>query len=128
MFTVSDFTHLRFLEGRWIGQGPDGADFYEKYSFPSETEMRADRYADASFSTPTDGSVVALQSGQVTSVWKEFKWSASELAPGKACFVPINAPSSFCWERVSDREARVTQKWTDEKGAPQEYSIPLRRL
>jgi hypothetical protein len=64
----------------------------------------------------------------VTSVWKEFKWSASELAPGKACFVPINAPSSFCWERVSDREARVTQKWTDEKGAPQEYSIPLRRL
>jgi hypothetical protein len=67
MLTVSDFAHLRFLEGRWIGKAPDGSDFYEEYSFPNEREMRSSRYPNASFNASNDGSVVAWQDGQVTS-------------------------------------------------------------
>jgi hypothetical protein len=128
MFTAEDFAHLRFLEGRWEGTGPDGKPFHEQYSFPADTEMRSSRYADANFTEVLDGSVVALVDGRVTSTWNAFTWQAAELAPGKACFEPVNAPSSFCWERISDTAATVTQHWTDEQGKPQQYVLPLRRL
>lgn len=128
VFTSEDFAQLRFLEGRWEGTGPDGKPFYEQYAFTSEGEMRSTRFTDATFSEAEDGSVVALDGDRVVSTWGEFTWQASELAAGRACFAPVNAPSSFCWERLSDSSARVTQRWTDEHGKPQHYVVPLRRL
>jgi hypothetical protein len=128
MFTSAQFAHLRFLEGRWVGKGPDGSDFYEEYTFQSDSKLTSTRYTNATFLTSNDGSVVALHNGEVMSVWKEFTWKASEIGTGKACFSPVNAPSSFCWECVSDTEVHVTQRWTDERGLPQQYAIVLRRL
>lgn len=128
MFSAADFAHLRFLEGRWEGIGPDGSPFHEQYLFPSDTEMRSLRYADASFSEAVDGSAVRLEDGTVTSTWQQFSWIATQLAPGKACFDPVEAPSAFCWERVSDTEVRVLQRWSDEQGNPQQYVVALRRL
>jgi hypothetical protein len=128
MFTAADFSHLKFLEGRWKGTGPDGKPFYEQYSFPRDGEMRSARFADATFGQPTDGSVVALDGGRVVSTWGEFTWHASELVPGRACFMPVTAPSSFCWERLSASSAQVTQRWTDEHGKAQQYVVSLRRL
>lgn len=128
MFTESDFSHLTFLEGRWEGTGPDGKPFYEQYAFPSATEMKSTRFADSSFGTATDGSTVTLDAGRIVSTWGEFTWHASEVAPGKACFVPVNAPSSFCWERLSPTSVQVTQRWTDEHGVAQQFAVPLRRL
>lgn len=87
MFTAADFSHLKFLEGRWEGTGPD-----------------------------------------VVSTWGEYSWNASDLSPGKACFVPVNAPSWFCWEQLSEASAQVTQRWTDEDGKARQYIVPLRRL
>ncbi len=127
MFTASDFNHLKFLEGRWIGKAPDGSAFYEEYTFLGPDKMRSDRHADASYSNSTDGSTVTLKNGQVTSTWNTFTWNASEIAPGKACFSPVNAPSSFCWERKSASEIHVTQRWTDESGKQQEYVVPMHR-
>lgn len=128
MFTPADFAHLRFLEGRWEGIGPDGKPFHERYVFPSDIEMRSVRYTDATFSKASDGSTVTLEGGTVTSRWQQFTWTAVDLAPGKACFEPVAAPSAFCWERVSDAEVRVTQRWSDDQGKPQQYSVALRRL
>lgn len=128
MFTTADFSHLKFLEGRWEGTGPDGKPFFEQYSFPTDSEMRSSRFADATFGKVTDGSVVELRDGRVTSAWNAFTWEASELAPGKACFTPLNAPSSFCWELTSESTVEVTQRWTDEHGKAQQYVVPLRRL
>ena len=128
MFNTADFAHLKFLEGRWKGTGPDGKPFYEQYAFPRETEMRSTRFSDATFGESTDGSVVAFDGGRIISTWGQFTWAASELAPGKACFAPINAPSSFCWERLSETSAQVTQRWTDEHGETRQSVVPLRRL
>ena len=128
MFTTDDFLHLGFLEGRWEGTGPDGKPFYEQYAFTRSDEMRSTRFADATFAQPTDGSVVALDRGRVVATWGEFSWQASELVPGRACFTPINAPGSFCWERLPDTSAQVTQRWTDEHGTARDYTVPLRRL
>jgi hypothetical protein len=127
MFTSVDFENLRFLEGRWVGKAPDGSLFYEEYVFVGEGQMRSNRHSDSSFTNSTDGSTVALEGGQVTSTWNAFTWTASEIRPGKACFSPVNAPSSFCWERKTDKEVHVTQRWTDESGKLQEYVVPLHR-
>ncbi|UJF23236.1 hypothetical protein [Shewanella sp. OMA3-2] len=128
MLTSSDFFHLKFLEGRWEGTGPDGKPFYEEYSFSSESQMESSRFADSSFREVKDGSSVTLKEGRITSQWNEFTWSASTISPGKACFEPINAPSSFCWESTSDSTVEVTQRWKDESGTEQKYVVPMRRL
>ena len=128
MFTASEFNHIRFLEGRWEGTGPDGAKFYEQYAFSSNVEMQTNRYKDSLFVERTDGSNVKLENGEITSKWNEFTWKASEIKPGKACFSPIKAPSSFCWEQISESLVHVTQRWSDEKGNPQQFVMPLRRL
>jgi hypothetical protein len=128
MFTVSEFNHIRFLEGRWEGTGPDGAKFYEQYAFSNNAEMKTNRFKDSSFVERTDGSNVKFENGEITSTWNEFTWKASEMKPGKACFSPTKAPSSFCWEQISESLVHVTQRWSDEKGNPQQFVIPLRRL
>jgi hypothetical protein len=128
MFTADDFAHLRFLEGRWEGLGPDGKTFFEEYVFTGEAKMQSNRYADDAFATIQDSSVVALDGDRVTSTWGEFTWEASDLSPGKACFTPVDAPSAFCWEMTSDTTVSVTQRWTDEHGEAQQYVVPLQRL
>lgn len=128
MFNAQDFARLVFLEGRWEGTGPDGAPFYEQYSVTGAGEMRSSRYADARFDAVQDGSVIALEDGRITSTWNGFTWEAVEVTADKACFTPVNAPSAFCWQRISEREVHVTQRWTDAEGQAQQYVIPLRRL
>lgn len=128
MFTASDFAQLKFLEGRWEGTGPDGKLFYEQYSFPSESQMKSSRFADSNFGEVQDGSSVTLTQGRIISQWNEFTWEATTLSPGKACFDPIKAPSSFCWESTSASTVEVSQRWKDDKGVDQKYVVPLRRL
>ena len=31
MFNIDEFARLRFLEGRWQGEAPDGSAFFEEY-------------------------------------------------------------------------------------------------
>lgn len=128
MFTPDDLAHLKFLEGRWKGTGPDGKPFYEAYDFAGPTTFRSRRYPDAAFTAPNDGSTVVLQDDAVVSRWREFTWRAVALTPDQACFEPIDAPSSFCWRRVGDSTAEVIQRWKDEDGTDRSYTIALERL
>ena len=128
MFTESTMDYLGFLEGRWSGTAPDGSVFYEEYDLPDALTMRSRRFEDQSFTTVSDGSIVAFKDGQITSTWGEYVWCASEVIEGRAAFEPINAPSSFAWQRVDADNVEVTQKWTDENGAPQTYSLTLNRI
>ena len=128
MFTPADLSRLRFLEGRWRGEGPDGRPFYEAYDFPEPARLRSRRYPDAEFSAPTDGSTVALEDGEIVSRWGAFTWRAVEVAAGRACFDPVDAPSSFCWRRVDDDHVDVVQRWTDEDGRGQTYTVTLERV
>ncbi len=128
VFDEEQFTQLRFLEGRWTGTTPDGSAFFEAYDFPQPTQLRSQRFADASFDTAVDGSTVSLLDGEVISQWGQFTWRATELGPGLARFEPIEAPSSFSWRRVGDDTVEVTQHWRDEHGEAQSYALTLRRI
>lgn len=128
MFNESTFAQIKFLEGRWVGVGPDGKEFYEEYVLVEPTLFRSIRHADASFTKATDGSTVALKDGVITSTWGEFSWKAVLLTASKACFEPINAPSSFCWERVASDTVTVTQRWTGSDGKEQSFRLTLNRV
>jgi hypothetical protein len=123
-FDAAGFSQLRFLEGRWKGQAPDGSAFYEQYDFPTPTTLRSRRFPDDQFKESTDSSSVALENGQVISRWGEFSWKAVEISDGKASFAPVNAPSSFSWERAGST-IKVTQRWTGEDGKENVYSLIL---
>ena len=128
MYTVADLAHLRFLEGRWTGTSPDGAPFYEAYDFVDAGTFRSRRYADERFSTATDGSSVVVEAGEILSRWGEYRWRAVEVTPQRACFEPVNAPSSFCWRRAGESSVEVVQRWNDEHGKEQSYTLLLNRI
>ena len=128
MYQQADFMQLQFLEGRWQGSGPDGKAFYEHYDFPDKTSMRSRRYADPSFGTATDSSSVTFQDGEIISRWGQFSWRANEIAEGKVCFAPVEAPSSFCWRRIDGARVEVTQRWTGADGKEQSVTMALQRI
>ena len=128
MFNESSFSQFKFLEGRWKGVGPDGKDFFDEYVLAEPTLFRSIRHADATFSKATDESTVALKDGVITSTWGQFTWKATSLSASKACFEPVNAPSSFCWERVAPDTVTVTQRWTGPDGKEQSFVLTLNRV
>lgn len=128
MFNESSFSQLKFLEGRWKGVGPDGKDFFDEYVLVNPSLFRSIRHADATFSKATDESSVTLKDGVITSTWGQFTWRATTLGASKACFEPVNAPSSFCWERVALDTVTVTQRWTDSNGKEQSFVLTLSRV
>lgn len=128
MFNETSFSQIRFLEGRWKGVGPDGKEFFEEYVLAEPGIFRSMRHADASFSKAIDGSTVSLKDGEVVSTWGQFNWKAVSISETKACFEPMNAPSSFCWERVTSNEVSVTQRWKDEQGEDHSFVLKLIRV
>lgn len=128
MFNEASFSQIKFLEGRWKGVGPDGKELFEEYVLAEPGVFRSMRHADSSFSKATDGSTVSLKDGEVVSTWDQFTWRAVHLSATKACFEPMNAPSSFCWERVTANEVSVTQRWKDADGKEQAFVLKLNRV
>lgn len=128
MFNETSFSQIKFLEGRWKGVGPDGKDFFDEYVLAEPTLLRSIRHADATFSKATDGSTVALKDGVITSTWGQFTWRATLLTAAKACFEPVNAPSSFCWEQLAPDTMTVTQRWMGSDGKEQSFVLTLNRV
>ncbi|MDH5831007.1 hypothetical protein QFW80_10820 [Luteimonas sp. M1R5S18] len=127
MFSLEQFHRLAFLEGRWIGTAPDGAEFHEEYAFTAPGALACTRHATAAFAEPVDTSTVTLLEGEVLSQWNVFRWRAVALDDGHARFEPVDAPSAFSWTRLADGRIEVVQRWTDEGGASQSMTMHLRR-
>ena len=128
MFDSHALDALQFLEGRWVGTGPDGKPFYEAYRRVDDDTLVSERYEDETFGKIVDGSTVSLDEGEITSRWGDFTWRADEIRSGFASFAPINAPSAFTWRRIDDDTVEVTQRWRDESNEEQRYSLELKRI
>ena len=127
MFDVNSMDHFAFLEGRWVGKGPDGKPFYEGYRRVDPTTLVSERYADSTFSKIVDGSTVTLENGGIVSRWGDSSWRADEVRAGYASFTPVEAPSAFTWRKIDADTVEVIQRWTDEAGTEQEYALELKR-
>jgi hypothetical protein len=128
MFTLDDFAQLRFLEGRWKGQSPDGKDFYEEYDRPDQRTFRSQRFASAAFTEPSEGSRITFLDGEVLSSWGQLSWRASEIGPGHASFAPVNAPTQFVWRRIDDDTLEACQRWSDDGDQERQHTVRLTRV
>ncbi len=128
MFTESSFAQIRFLEGKWMGIGPDGKEFFEEYFLAEPGVFRSIRHANSSFNKATDESTVAFKDGVIVSTWGQYTWQAVSISTTKECFEPINAPSSFCWEKTAPDSVSVTQRWIGADGKEQSFVLKLTRF
>ena len=128
MFEASALDDLQFLEGRWIGTGPDGQSFYEAYRRVDANTFVSERYEDETFGRVVDGSTVSWEDGFIVSRWGDFSWRAQDIRPGFAQFAPVDAPSTFTWRMVDADMTEVTQRWTDDNGVEQTYALELKRI
>lgn len=127
MFNVDEFARLRFLEGRWQGEAPDGSAFFEEYDRPAPEMFRSRRYTSAAFTEHSDGSTIALRDGEVVAQWGEFTWRASTIETDGASFEPVSAPSQFSWRRIDDATLEAHQRWTSD-GKEHQYTIQMKRI
>lgn len=127
MLSFDDFSRLRFLEGRWKGETPDGTEFFEEYDHPEPNVFRSRRFKSAAFDESSDGSTIAWRDGEVVSQWGEFTWRATAIEADSAAFAPVNAPSHFEWHRVGDAAFEARQRWLAD-GKEQHLTIRMVRV
>ncbi len=109
---LSDFQHLRWIEGRWRGEEPNGKPFFEGYRFENDSTIRSYSYADSVNSVPSDSGVIVLRKGEVSTGSEGARWVASELTARHVAFVPQRGVrNSFVWERTSADTWTATLRW-----------------
>lgn len=97
-FESADFQKLRWLEGRWVGNAPAEAPFYEEYRFPNDSTLVITYYADSTFSRATGGAKVYLSVEHVYQTLGPSQWAAERVDKDGAYFVPlVNAATSLIW-------------------------------
>ena len=112
--TVSpaEFKTLRWLEGRWVGQEPDGKFFYEAYRFTDDSTMATWNYPDSSMTAATDSGEIRLRGGQVTSGGEQIAWVVAALDSASVEFAPLRgARNSFTWAKASGGGWVATLHW-----------------
>lgn len=128
--TVAAFRQLRWVEGRWRGDQPNGEPFFESYRFENDSTIRSYTYADATNRVPTDSGAITLRAGQVTTGTGAARWVAAELTATRVRFVPLaGVRNSFVWERTSPDAWTATLSWPATADRPaREVIYPMRRL
>jgi hypothetical protein len=127
--TAAEFAGLRWLEGRWVGHGPDGKPFFEGYRVADDSTIVTYGYPDAASTTPGDSSTIALRAGVVTT-GEGGRYVLTELSDGHAQFSPRGpARNSFDWDRTSPNAWVATLRWPDNSdGSAREVVYQMRRL
>lgn len=110
--SLAAFRQLRWLEGRWRGDQPNGQPFFEGYRFENDSTLRSYSYADATSRVPTDSGAITLRAGQVTTGSGGARWIADELTAARIRFVPLaGVGNSFVWEKTSPDAWTATLSW-----------------
>jgi hypothetical protein len=105
--SLNDFAHLRWIQGDWRGELPNGGAFYERYRFLDDSTIAMRGFEDSTFTQPNDSATVAFRGGTVTDRSTAAQWSATRLDANEIDFAPgQGATNHFSWKRES------ADKWT----------------
>lgn len=101
-FRAADFSHLRWIEGTWIGSGGGVSGFYERYHFINDSTLESASFTDAELKHMSTRSVFALRNGRIYDESGKNRWEAARINAGTAQFVPVRgATNSFQFTRIS---------------------------
>ena len=96
------FRTLRWIEGRWRGSDSAQLVFYEEYRFVDDSTIAMRSFADSTFATPTDSSLVTLRGRRVENVSASATWVATAFYGNSVHFAPVKgARNRFLWERAA---------------------------
>jgi hypothetical protein len=127
-FTPADFAHLRFLEGGWRGQLPDGKYFYERYRLVDDSTIAQYGFADSTYATSNDSSRIVLR-GTTVAVESASRWEATRLDATGVDFTSIKTPtSSFTWAPVSADKWTATIRSVGRDGQPRSAVYNMERV
>jgi hypothetical protein len=127
-FTSADFAHLRFLDGSWRGQLPDGKYFYERYRVVDDSTIAQYGFADSTYATSNDSSRIVLR-GTTVAVESASRWEATRLDATGVDFTSINTPtSSFTWAPVSADQWTATIRSVGRDGQPRSAVYNMERV
>ena len=97
-YAASDFAHLRWLEGSWIGSAPGEAPLYERVHFTSDSTADLTFYRDSAFTQSSGTGRLYLTVGRVYHTYGSGRWGAARLDSASVFFVPqMNAHNTFEW-------------------------------
>ena len=110
-FSTSDFAHLRWLEGSWIGTAPGQSPLYERFHFTSDSTADITFYRDPAFTQQTGTGRVYLTIGRVYHTYGSGRWGATHLDSASVFFIPqLNAHNTFEWTYKSPDAWTATQR------------------
>lgn len=110
-FGATDFAHLRWLEGSWIGTAPGQSSLYERFRFTSDSTADITFYRDSAFAQSVGTGRVYLTVGRVYHTYGSGRWGAAHLDSASVFFVPqANAHNTFEWTYQSPDAWTATQR------------------
>ena len=128
-YAVSDFGHLRWLEGSWRGALPEGGSFFETYRVVDDSTIAMHGYPDSTFGNATDSARIMLRGVTVLNEGMTSRWVATRLDSASAQFEPERGGSNdFIWERESPDKWLATLHSRDTTGAVRTIMYPMQRV
>jgi hypothetical protein len=101
-FTLAEFDHLHWIEGKWRGTSPDGKTFHTAFHFVDDSTLRTVSYADSTFNRVADSATVSLRSGVIVDQGSADPWNATRLDTNGVNFAEVKAPGNrLTWVRES---------------------------
>jgi len=110
-FGATDFAHLKWLEGSWIGTASGQSSLYERFHFTTDSTADITFYRDSAFTQPAGTGRVYLTVGRVYHTYGPGRWGAARLDSASVFFVPqANAHNTFEWTYQSPDAWTATQR------------------
>ena len=125
-FSPTQFAQLKWLEGRWRGEGGGVPPFFEGYRWVDDSTIRKYDFKDSTFSAPTDSGDITLRGGQVRSGSAAQSWVAVALDSASVRFAPERGASNgFEWRRSAPGAWTARLTW-DSAGVARERVYQMR--
>lgn len=127
-YSVQDFGQLRWLEGSWRGQLPDGGYFFERYRVQDDSTIVMHSFPDSTFAQATDSGRITLRDGTIADEGST-RWVATRLDSNVVDFASDkDAANGFSWARESPDRWRATLRSMNREKQPQTTVYPMERI
>ncbi len=127
-YSAQDFGQLRWLEGSWRGQLPDGGYFFERYRVQDDSTIVMHGFPDSTFARATDSARITLRNGIIADEGST-RWVATRLDSSIVDFTSEkNASSGFSWARESPDRWKATLRSLNREQQPQTTVYPMERI